>query len=401
MILICEECGKKYRTIGTLKKDKVRFICRSCSHVITITKADVSSDNQDEAMASDFQSVLLTEPQEEISAETGMEAESGDPMNQETDEPASDKDMPLTASMETAVDVPSQGGMGLRTKMMLLFLVVPVALFAAAGIYYLVQMNKFSDTLTSESTQVVNKLAEDNIKEIARLVASQCKQYLMAHPELSKEQFMDNPELAKIATQRVGLTGYAALYSGGPFTTWAHPNRKILGKPLAPILRKPLGNEFDRFLEIIKDIEKGDNVENSGYYLWADQDGVMREKFMAVTPLEGTKFGVAATVYLDEFTRDIKKVENKANKNTRAVRNVILTTLGITLLIMAIIVFFYAHRITERIQNLTDVAERISVGEMDAEINIETNDEIGTLGEAIGRMQESIRLSIERLRRRR
>ncbi|MEA3233031.1 MAG: HAMP domain-containing protein, partial [Thermodesulfobacteriota bacterium] len=166
-------------------------------------------------------------------------------------------------------------------------------------------------------------------------------------------------------------------------------------------LRGPLGTEFDRFLEIIKDIEKGDNVENSGYYLWKDQDGVFREKFMAVTPVEGTKFGVAATVYLDEFTRDIKKVERMADKNTRAVRNVILATLGITLLVMALIVFFYAHRITERIQNLTDVAERISVGEMDAEIKIETNDEIGTLAEAIGRMQDSIRLSIERLRRRR
>ena len=400
MILICEECGKKYRTKGTLKKDKVRFICRSCSHVITITKADVLSDNQDETMASDFQSVSLAEPQEEISAETGMEAESGGPMNQETNEPAPEKDVPSTASAEIAVDVPSQG-MGLRTKMMLLFLVVPVALFAAAGIYYLVQMNKFADTLTSKSTQVVNKMAEDNIEEIARLIASQCKQYLVAHPALSKEQFMDDPEFVKIVTQRVGLTGYGALQSGGPFTTWVHVAPKIIGKPLAPILRGPLGTEFDRFFEIIKDIEKGDNVESSGYYLWKDKDGVFREKFMAITPVKGTKFSVAATVYLDEFTQDIKKVERTAAKNTRAVRNVILTTLGLTLLVMALIVFFYAHRITERIQNLTDVAERISVGEMDAEIKIETNDEIGTLGEAISRMQDSIRLSIERLRRRR
>jgi len=400
MILICEECGKKYRTKGTLKKDKVRFICRSCSHVITITKADVLSDNQDETMASDFQSVSLAEPQEEISAETGMEAESGGPMNQETNEPAPEKDVPSTASAEIAVDVPSQG-MGLRTKMMLLFLVVPVALFAAAGIYYLVQMNKFADTLTSKSTQVVNKMAEDNIEEIARLIASQCKQYLVAHPALSKEQFMDDPEFVKIVTQRVGLTGYGALQSGGPFTTWVHVAPKIIGKPLAPILRGPLGTEFDRFFEIIKDIEKGDNVESSGYYLWKDKDGVFREKFMAITPVKGTKFSVAATVYLDEFTQDIKKVERTAAKNTRAVRNVILTTLGLTLLVMALIVFFYAHRITERIQNLTDVAERISVGEMDAEIKIETNDEIGTLREAISRMQDSIRLSIERLRRRR
>ena len=40
-------------------------------------------------------------------------------------------------------------------------------------------------------------------------------------------------------------------------------------------------------------------------------------------------------------------------------------------------------------------------GEMDAQIPVTSRDEIGDLAEAIGRMQESIRLSIERLRRRR
>jgi HAMP domain-containing protein len=38
---------------------------------------------------------------------------------------------------------------------------------------------------------------------------------------------------------------------------------------------------------------------------------------------------------------------------------------------------------------------------MDAEIPVTSRDEIGDLAEAIERMQESIRLSIERLRRRR
>ena len=106
MILICEECGKKYRTKGTLKKDKVRFMCRSCSHVITITKADVSSDNQDEATVSDFQSVSLVEPQEEISTKTDMVAESDDPMSQETDEPAPDKDVPSTAAVVQDEGIP-------------------------------------------------------------------------------------------------------------------------------------------------------------------------------------------------------------------------------------------------------------------------------------------------------
>jgi len=50
---------------------------------------------------------------------------------------------------------------------------------------------------------------------------------------------------------------------------------------------------------------------------------------------------------------------------------------------------------------LTDAANRISVGELGVEIENKSKDEIGELAEAITRMQDSIRLSIERLRRRR
>jgi len=50
---------------------------------------------------------------------------------------------------------------------------------------------------------------------------------------------------------------------------------------------------------------------------------------------------------------------------------------------------------------LTDLAQRISIGDLDAEVDIKSKDEIGDLYDAIVRMQESIRLSMERLRRRR
>jgi len=70
-------------------------------------------------------------------------------------------------------------------------------------------------------------------------------------------------------------------------------------------------------------------------------------------------------------------------------------------LLIGFIVSFFGYRLAGRIKSLTEVANRISIGELDAEIDIAGKDEIGDLGEAISRMQESIRLSIERLRRRR
>jgi HAMP domain-containing protein len=57
--------------------------------------------------------------------------------------------------------------------------------------------------------------------------------------------------------------------------------------------------------------------------------------------------------------------------------------------------------LTGKLKSLTEVTERISVGDLAAEVETRSRDEIGELAEAIARMQDSIRLSIERLRRRR
>jgi methyl-accepting chemotaxis protein len=74
--------------------------------------------------------------------------------------------------------------------------------------------------------------------------------------------------------------------------------------------------------------------------------------------------------------------------------------LGVTALGVVIIAWFLGRAIGSPIRKLTEVAERISVGDMGAEIKIRSRDEIGNLAEAILRMQDSLRLAIERLRRR-
>lgn len=62
---------------------------------------------------------------------------------------------------------------------------------------------------------------------------------------------------------------------------------------------------------------------------------------------------------------------------------------------------FLARQITHPITQLTNVADRISLGELDAKIEINRKDEIGELAEAVSRMQASLQAAIERLRARR
>jgi predicted Zn finger-like uncharacterized protein len=382
MIVICEECGKKYRIDReAIEGERARFKCRTCGHMVLVEKA----------------------PETPVDDNRPAEPGGGPPEKAFEAESAAAEEVPTAEPDETAAMAPppKKRGMGLRAKMMVLFLVIPIMIIAGAGIFYIWQMNSFASAMTRQTGNVVTKMGQQVIRETARTVASQCRQYLLSHPDLDPRDFMKDENFKKIAIQKVGLTGYTALYAVGPMVTWAHPNPKIIGRPLTPLVKKPLGASFGRWVNIIGGIDKGENIEKGGYYTWTDADGELREKYMFVTPVEGTKYGIAATIYQDEFTRPLKKVQRDARKRTASVRNTTMAILAGTLLLVGIIVLTYSNLLTTRIRKLTDHAERISVGDLDVELDVKSDDEIGDLGEAIRRMQDSIRLSIQRLRRRR
>lgn len=99
-------------------------------------------------------------------------------------------------------------------------------------------------------------------------------------------------------------------------------------------------------------------------------------------------------------TKPVKKLETSSQKiqQTAFYTNIIIISSAIILI--AFLAFFYGRRLTGRIRYLSGIADRISVGELDAEIKVESKDEIGELAESIARMQDSLRLSLDRLRRR-
>ena len=286
--------------------------------------------------------------------------------------------------------------------MFFLFFLVPIICIAAAGWLYIQQLNSLSSLITERSYNAVNKMAEDLIELKARTVANQCKIYLDAHPDLRKEDFQKNQEFREIAVQKVGKTGYTGVYDlkevDGGCRTWAHVNPKIIGVDMRK-LKKSLGDHFGPFWKIWSGVTR--KKSSQGYYNWRDADQKIRAKYAVCKPIPGTPYAVGATTYMDEFTQPMETLQERAEAKTQATRNTILAILAATIVLIGFIVAFYGYRLTGRIQSLTDVADRISVGELDADIGVTSGDEIGDLGEAVARMQDSIRLSIERLRKRR
>lgn len=78
---------------------------------------------------------------------------------------------------------------------------------------------------------------------------------------------------------------------------------------------------------------------------------------------------------------------------------VILTILGITF-IGIVIVILLANRIIKPILYLTRKADDISQGNLDEKIFVKTNDEIQSLGEALERLRESVKIALDRLKKR-
>jgi HAMP domain-containing protein len=363
MVVICEECGKKYKfDYNLMKSDRAKFTCKACNHLISIVKHD------EEQKASEVE-----EPREEIT------------ISEE--------------SVKSAISAKNKG-FSLLPKMLSLFLIIPSIFLLLAGALYFRELQNLSSLLIGDSKNVVTNLSEEIIANVARSVGKQCKLFWESHPKMAKEDFNVDVAFKSISLVKVGTTGYTALIErpsvlDGKWIIWVHPNTKIVGTDLAPLQK----TKNPRFWKVQTGVIDGS--ESKGYYPWEDRDGITREKFMVCTPIEGTNYFIAATTYIDEFTEPVKAMEQRAHAITGKITTTGYIILGITLLIIAIVVSLYSHKLSQRIKNLTDHAERISVGELDAVIEIKAKDEIGDLAEAITRMQDSIRFSIERLRRRR
>jgi methyl-accepting chemotaxis protein len=111
-------------------------------------------------------------------------------------------------------------------------------------------------------------------------------------------------ELAAIAVQPVGKTGYTALYDSKGIT-YFHSNPKLVGADMhmfAATLPE-FWAIFDASL---------DGTVTGSYYLWKDADGSLREKYMECVPVPNTPFRIAATTYIDEFYAPIHETEKQA-----------------------------------------------------------------------------------------
>jgi len=294
--------------------------------------------------------------------------------------------------------------LGIFVPILLAFLVIAGMLFVSAGPFVSIKqlgsnsLRELGAASVKESTLSLNRLGEQVIKEKAESVAKQIEIYLESRPGLSGASLLNNARLQEIAVQRVGETGYTAVHNNKGIN-YFHVNPKIVGTDLH--------NLADKLPDFVKLMDRGLRGPAGGYYDWTDVDGKVRPKYMFTTPVEGTNLIVAATTYIDEFGRPAAAILNKMNQMEATYAgqygNRFALFLVIVLLDLAVllgVIFLYSASVVKPIRHLSEVADRISMGDLEATVAVQGQAEVAKLGRSIERMRMSVKTAIERLENR-
>jgi nitrogen fixation/metabolism regulation signal transduction histidine kinase len=283
-------------------------------------------------------------------------------------------------------------GVSLLTKLIIGILIPLVISFVVIGYIYMLQIEEIKSIAAQEGVRSLNDLGEKMIKQKSLDIAKQIEIFIKSHPHFTRQELYNSVTLKAIAVQPVGRTGYTAVHDNKAINHF-HKNSKIVGVDLST-----LGKKLPEFWKILEASLKG---KSHGYYDWKDADGATRPKYMYCTPIEGTDLVVAATTYIDEFSKPARQIEQRIVNKAERTRVVFLIVMGVSLIVVILVTSMYSRTIVKPIVYLTDVADRISLGDLDTKIEIRSSDEVGMLAESFNRMQESLRAAIERLRRKR
>lgn len=312
--------------------------------------------------------------------------------------------------------VKKRSGLGLLPKLLIGTLIPIFVAFLIIGVivFFSVDLGKFRMTsvkdigseslkeLTSaslnESRSSLGQMGERMIKEKAIDVATEIELFIKTHPKVKREELLKDPWLKSIAVQKVGETGYTAVHDHMGIN-YFHVNPQIVGSDL-----HDLSTKLPAFWRILEASLKGPAY---GYYDWMDADGRIRSKYMYLAHVKDTDLIVAATTYIDEFSRPTKSIEGRMNQIEKSSLEgyedkikIFYVVILCVVLILLIRIYFYARSLIRPIRYLSEVADKISMGQWDTPIQIKEKGEVGALAESIERMQTGVKVAIEQLQKR-
>lgn len=253
----------------------------------------------------------------------------------------------------------------------------------------LTNAKSMNDESLKDTKEILNNLGAQIIRQKAIDVAKQIEVFINDHPSLTIAQLQADQTFSALAVQPVGQTGYTALTDVNSLVCYFHSNPKIANTDLHNLSTKLPG-----FWSVMFKSQGG--YESEGFYDWAEADGSMKQKYMYIAIVkaktaDSIQLSVAATTYIDEFSKPIVQVENK---NATTLQSMVAKTkdftskmtnqnallLIVTILLAFIIGIIFSRSITNPIKDLKKAADQITLGDFNAKLpEIKGNDEVADL----------------------
>jgi HAMP domain-containing protein len=260
-------------------------------------------------------------------------------------------------------------------------------------------LNELGELILKESTDSLDKLGEKVVEQKVNDVTKQVEIYMKAHPKRSLSGYLSDPTFKEIVLQKFGETGYVSLADSKGIML-LHPNPAAVGTDVH-------GSQMPE-VATLTDICAAKGF-SSGYYRWKDPaTGKMTNKFIALKNVEGWDMHLGAATSMDEFSRPANAITTKTKAIERKLvgeyNNKFLIFAGVVAIVLVILlgfVYYVASAVVKPIRQLSEIADRISMGDLKAVVKVKGKGEVQALAESIERMQTSVRAAIERLQKRR
>jgi len=302
----------------------------------------------------------------------------------------------------------------LRIQTKLLFVLLGISLIPLIVFAYIAQddivsisrytieaSNSLGQSAAADSAAALEHLGTEIIKQKAQDVALQCRIFISSHPHLTLADLQRNQQFQKIAVQSVGKTGYTIVYERRTGIMRFHPNREIVNFDMHR-WRDMLPEFWNLFEKTL------DGSTGGGFYNWKDSDQVIRRKYMYMAPVEGTPYMVAATTYIDEFSRPVEetrlriaaateKIKEEVNRAINGIQGNFTAIMFLIVLLVVYVSFVMSRAITMPILALIKGAKAIGRAEMEYKVVVRTGDELEDLADSFNKMASDLKWHMEDL----
>lgn len=355
MLVICEECAKKYNIDETrMKGDRARFTCHQCGHLIIVEKPAPRKTTPTGPGPTDG------------GGETDRVEEEGQKNDSRPPEDASSatqegkrEDQPGTP--------PPRRGRGLPISIYLLLALFAGVLSITGAIGYI-------------SMKYIPQLINDQVQLRTAAIAMTFKGSV-TQPLLVRNYLQVNKEAERIS--RLPGVAYAAVVNSRGVVVagfFSDPDR--FAPEFAARIRE---KGFPESIIRQNRLELGQREHDARLLLGGQQ---IHDRVVALDETGGA-------IHVGIYGSDIDRTIREALLSTPS-----LSLLGLILSSGVLIFLLLARSISRPLQELTEVVNRISLGEVDLVVHPRGPMEVRELALAFERMRYSIKAAIERLRSR-